>query len=388
MSYADPEELNSLRKIRVVHVISRMNVGGPAIIIEQLFSGLDNELFDLILITGKVASNEVNYLSKSKTNFSIHFIENLGRSLGVIKDLKAFLELVKILRELSPDIVHTHSTKAGILARIATKIFVRNAKIVHTFHGHLLYGYFTKPKVFIYIKIEQGLAKITDRILTVGSQVKADLLHFKIGKESKYVVVFPGIKSHPNRVANHNFLHKELKLHSNVLLCTFVGRLTAIKRPDRLIKIAQFLKDTKSNAVVIVVGDGELKIKYENIAKSLHLPIFFLGHRNEIQKIWDESDIAILTSENEGIPVSLIEAAHSGVPIISTNVGSLKDIVIDGSNGYLIEKFDENFSKKLADLLHREELRRDMGLKSSTLANQRFDLDSMLETHSKIYQKL
>ena len=180
--------------VRVVQIIARMNVGGPAVIVADLMRSLDKSAVEQTLITGYCDENEADYLETVATDVKATRIAGLGRSVSLVADVRAFFALVGMLRELRPDIVHTHTAKAGVLGRLASMLAGRKVKRVHTFHGHLLHGYFSGWKVRLVIAIEKFLAKRTDVLLAVGNKVKDDLLAAGIGKTDQYKVFFPGLK--------------------------------------------------------------------------------------------------------------------------------------------------------------------------------------------------
>ena len=225
----------------------------------------------------------------------------------------------------------THTAKAGVIGRLTALIAAPKAKRVHTFHGHLLHGYFSKWKTKVVIFIEKMLAYITNTILTVGNKVKDDLLNAGIGKTTNMKVTFPGLLVESS--TNPLEIRKSLNLSKDEIILIFVGRLTHIKRPDRLINAYRMASNSTLNMTLLVVGDGELKSDCE--VQSVGLNIRFLGWRTNVYDLMKASDIAILTSDNEGMPITLIEAAHLGLPTISTDVGSVSDVVLHAETGYL-----------------------------------------------------
>ena len=185
--------MGSAKKIKVMQIIARMNVGGPAVIVADLMRGLDKSEFDQILITGFCDSDEADYLDTVATDVKATRIGGLGRSVSPIADARAFLSLIATIKRERPDVIHTHTAKAGVLGRLAAMIAGSKATRVHTFHGHLLHGYFDGWKTKLVIAIEKYLARHTDHLIAIGNQVKNDLLAAGIGKPPQFKVFFPGL---------------------------------------------------------------------------------------------------------------------------------------------------------------------------------------------------
>jgi glycosyltransferase involved in cell wall biosynthesis len=370
-------------RIKVMQIIARMNVGGPAVIVAELMRGLDPAKFEQILITGYCDSNEADYLDEVATDISATRIAGLGRSISPLADLKAFLGLIKTIRTLKPDIIHTHTAKAGVLGRLASIIAGRGAIRIHTFHGHLLHGYFAGWKTHLIVLIEKFLAGRTQFLIAIGNQVKKDLIKVGIGNESKFRTFFPGLPTPHTKTKEE--LRKDFKLEAHTIYCTFVGRLTQIKRPDRLLDVAAATKARGANLHFIVAGEGEL---YESSVQRVNrdgLPVTFLGWRKDIAEIFAASDIAILTSDNEGIPLTLIQAAFAGLPIVATDVGSISDIVKNDETGFLTSTAAGAMASALSALSLDRDLRVRLGDAGKSRAVQYFSLERMLRDHTDIY---
>ena len=373
-------------QVKVMQIIARMNVGGPAVIVAELMRGLDKNRFEQILVTGYCDDNEADYLDTVAKDIKATRIAGLGRSVSLVADLKAFFGLVSLIRKYKPDVIHTHTSKAGVLGRLASLLAGRGAVRVHTFHGHLLHGYFNKVITQIVILIENFFAARTSVLIAIGSKVKADLLAVGIGRADKYRVFFPGLptpKTGPKSAAQ-----AALGISSEVLYCTFVGRLTQIKRPDRLLDVAAECKRRGIDLRFLVAGEGELFESSKQRAMNDQLNMTFFGWRSDIDQIFAASDIAILTSDNEGIPLTLIQAAQAGLPIVATNVGSISDIVINESTGYLTPTSPADIADAVEKLARDPQLRQMMGSAGKAHAERYFSLDRMIKDHSDLYQSL
>ena len=376
--------MESAGKIKVLQIIARMNVGGPAVIVADLMRGLDSSKFEQKLITGYCADNEADYLETVATDVKATRIGGLGRSISPMADARAFLKLIALIRRENPDVIHTHTAKAGVLGRLAAILASSNALKVHTFHGHLLHGYFAGWKIKLVIAIERFLASRTDVLIAVGNQVKEDLLKAKIGSREQYKVFYPGLPLPAD--IDRDRAREELGLELNAIYCTFVGRLTQIKRPDRLLDVVAACQARGLDLKFLVAGEGELFETSKARALQEKLPVTFLGWRSDIDQLFAASDIAILTSDNEGIPLTLIQAAFAGIPIVAPRVGSISDIVIDGETGFLTSTQAGAMASALSALVTDEELREELGSVGRAHAEKYFSLEKSLADHASLYE--
>jgi len=376
--------MESSGKIKVMQIIARMNVGGPAVIVADLMRGLDSSRFNQVLVTGYCDENEADYLETVATDVDAIRVGGLGRSISPMADLRAFFSLVAMIRRERPDVVHTHTAKAGVLGRLATILSGNKALRIHTFHGHLLHGYFAGWKVKLVIAIEKFLATKTDVLIAVGNQVKDDLLAAGIGSADQYKVFFPGLPA-PAEI-DQQVARKNLGLDPHTIYCTFVGRLTQIKRPDRLLDVAAASVTRDLDLHFLIAGEGELFESSKARAERENLPVTFLGWRSDIDQLFAASDMAILTSDNEGIPLTLIQAAFAGIPIVATKVGSIADIVVDGETGFLTAPQAGAMASALSALVTDEELRFELGSLGKVHALRYFSLEKSLADHSSLYE--
>ena len=371
--------------IRVAHIVTRMNTGGVAVLIAELFKGYDRQAFEFTLITGRCQSGEEDYLQAHGLNLNEIQVSTMNRSLNPLKDLVAFIRILKILKKLKPDIVHTHTSKAGLLGRIATKVVFPRSKVVHTFHGHLLQGYFSKLATTLIVLTEKSLARISDVLISMGNHVKNELLAVGIGDEHKYKVLFPGVAD-SGRSSFSPEVGAFKSKYTDEVICTFVGRISTIKRCDRIIELAKLAKVQGQSIHFVIIGDGDLRSELE--AKSQNLPISFLGWQSNSAQWLAISDIAILLSDNEAVPLAMIEAGLAGLPVIATNVGSMADVVIDGVNGILTSTKIEEIAAALIRLAEQPELRKEMGIAGQDLARSRFSTQAMISAHQDVYSQL
>ena len=377
--------MKSNQPAKVMQIIARMNVGGPAVLVADLMRNLDSSKFEARLVTGYCDENESDYLDEVATDIKAIRIPGFGRSISIGNDLKAFFLLMREIRRFKPDVVHTHTAKAGVLGRLAAFLARPSAKRIHTFHGHLLHGYFGSRKVHFIVSLEKMLGQITYKFVSIGNVVKADLVKAGIAKDRKFEVIYPGLQNldlYPKLVAR-----KTLGFDPTKIYVVYVGRLTQIKRPDRLIDLGRSLKASHPTAHLLIAGAGELLVDLTVKSENESLPITFLGWRNDIDIILSASDIAALCSDNEGIPLTLIQASQAGLPIVSTNVGSVSDIVLDGVTGLLTEVSSKGLIEGVSALLDDPVLGHRFGKAGQERAQEFFSSRAMVEHHQKMYSQ-
>jgi len=372
-------------RIKVMQIIARMNVGGPAVIVAELMRGIDSSRFEQILITGYCDDTEADFLDEVATDIKATRIAGLGRSVSPIADFTAFLGLIKTIKTFKPDVIHTHTAKAGVLGRLASIIAGRGAVRIHTFHGHLLHGYFAGWKTKLVVLIEKFFAKRTHHLIAIGTEVKRELIAAGIGTANQYSVFFPGLPE-PHTVSKTE-IRKNLELDPTAIYCTFVGRLTQIKRPDRLLDVAAAMVKREVPIHFLVAGEGELFESSKARAAAEKLPVTFLGWRKDIDDLFAASDIAILSSDNEGIPLTLIQAAQAGLPILAPAVGSISDIVENDKTGFLTSPQPGAMASALSALATDEALRNRLGAAGKIHAHEFFSLERMLRDHTEIYNR-
>ena len=374
------------QKVRVLRIIARMNVGGPAVQVSGLMRGFGQEAFEQELLTGFCAADEADYLDKVATDVKAIRIDGLGRSIKPRADLTALFAIVKEIRRFKPDVIHTHTAKAGVVGRIASLLSGQRPIRVHTFHGHLLQGYFGTAKTKLVVLIEKFLALFTDQLLAVGKQVQDDLIDAGIGNSNKFAVMPPGLQL--AKVPSKHDARVELGLDQNEIYCAFIGRITQIKRPDRFLDVVARVKADGIKVKFIVAGAGE-KLQYcQDRVTNEDLPVFFLGWREDIEVVLAAADFVILTSDNEGTPLSLIQAGMVGIPVVATNVGSTNEIVVDGQTGFLTDLSVDQLSEDVAKLASDSDLRAKMGAAGKEYTLARYGVERLVKDHQDLYLRL
>jgi glycosyltransferase involved in cell wall biosynthesis len=375
--------VDQARKIKVMRIIARMNVGGPAVQVSGLMRGFDPSVFEQELVTGFCAADEADYLEKVATDVEAIRIDGLGRSIKPRADLTALFAIIKEIRRFKPDIIHTHTAKAGVVGRVASILSGHKSVRVHTFHGHLLNGYFGAGKTKLVVLVEKFLALFTDQLLAVGAKVKDDLLAVGIGNQNKFGVMPPGLQL--AEVPGQASARKALGLEADGIYCAFIGRITQIKRPDRFLDVVAEIKTREIDLHFIVAGAGELLAYCQDRAEYENLPVTFLGWREDIEVVLAAADFVVLTSDNEGTPLSLIQAGMVGIPVVATNVGSTNEIVVNGETGFLTDLSAVQLADAVAKVATDSALRAKMGATGKEYTLARYGADRLVKDHQDLY---
>jgi glycosyltransferase involved in cell wall biosynthesis len=346
--------LNMNKPIRILRLIARLNIGGPAIQAITLSSELSRDQYQTLLVCGSLSPGEgdMTYLALDK---GVHrfTIKELGRNISLLDDLKSFFIIRKIIKRFKPDILHTHTAKAGTLGRLAAlslrapNLKSKKIRVFHTFHGHTFHSYFSRPKTFIFILVERFLSRFTDSIIVVSEQQKTDICDtFKIAPKEKVQVIRLGFDlSAYGKIASHRKAsspNNDYRKNPDSLRVGIVGRLTPIKNHSMLLEAIKHLSVSAKldRFKFIVVGDGELKTILMKEAEKLNVKdvISFRGWQKDMPAVYSEIDTVVLTSKNEGTPVAIIEAMAASRPVIATAVGGVTDLI-----GSVMDKKSDGF---------------------------------------------
>ncbi|MBW1857154.1 MAG: glycosyltransferase family 4 protein [Deltaproteobacteria bacterium] len=385
-------------RIKVMHIITRFDKGGSAENTFLTIRYLDKERYRITLVKGLSLESDLgaqeaqavkNILAEAERNgVKIVTIPELVRKIHPLYDFKAFVTLIKIFREERPHIVHTHTSKAGLLGRWAA-FLAKIPVIIHTPHGHVFWGYFNKWMTSFYIFLERFTAHITDKIITLNEHEKKDNLRFKIAPEDRFLSVHSGVDL--DTFFNVSIDPAEMKMNlgiaDNAFVVGTVGRLTSIKGHRYLIEAAKEIVATKHDINFVFLGDGELLEGLEKMASELSIRknVRFLGWRPDVAEVISIFDIFVLPSLNEGMGKVLVEAMTLGKPIVASNIGGIPDLIIQGENGLLVPVAD---AKALASgiefLLKNPKKRKEMGEKGKKIAAS-YSLDSMMQKIDQLY---
>ncbi len=390
---------------RVLRIINRFNLGGPTYNVAYLTKYLQPD-FDTLLVGGSIDKTEGS---------SEYILDNLGikakiipemcRSINPVRDCKAFLKLRKVIKEFKPDIVHTHAAKSGTLGRLAA-LSCGVPVIIHTFHGHVFHSYFNSLSTYIFKIIERFLAKKSNAIIAISQRQKEELCNIhKIAESDKFVVIPLGFDL--DRFSeNMDVKRKNFRNHYNIsdehIAVGIVGRLVPVKNHSLFIKtIKKLTESTKKQVKYFIIGDGESRKDIEKEATDSGLTfstenddkfnnnLCFTSWITNVDYVNAGLDIVVLTSFNEGTPVSLIEAQAANRVVVSTDVGGISDVVDDKVTGFLCRNNDlEDFSSKLLLLIEDDELRKSMSEQGRNYVYERYSYKRLVADMHKLYLEL
>jgi glycosyltransferase involved in cell wall biosynthesis len=390
---------NPARPTRVTRIIARLNIGGPAIQAITLTQELEPFGYETRLIRGveDPAEGNMDYLATERGVVPT-LIPSMRRDPGP-GDLKALLRLMLLLRRDRPAIVHTHAAKGGTLGRVATILAFplrrRRPLVIHTYHGHSLTGYFSGRTAGFYRLVEKLLAPRTDVLLAVSGEVRDDLVGLRVAPASQFRVMPLGFDLSPftgdvDRQARRRALRAEWGAGDDEVVVTLIARLVPIKRVDRFLAAARMVGD-RADVRFVIVGDGEL---HESLAASedavaLSERLVWAGFRRDIPDVCYASDIVVLTSDNEGTPVSLIEAQAAAVPVVATDVGGVRSVVRDGASGLLAPaEATSALAEAIGRLVDDPELRARMAAAGRAHVTALYTLERLAADHAALYDEL
>jgi glycosyltransferase involved in cell wall biosynthesis len=382
------------RKIKVLRIIGRLNVGGPAIHVVNLTTGLDTDRYELLLVAGSENEAEGSMLdfafSHGVRPTVIPEIVTDFR-LGT-RDAKALVKLYSLIRREKPRIVHTHTAKAGFLGRVAARL-AGVPVIVHTFHGHVLHGYYGSARNWLLRRVEQSLACLSDRLITVSEQVKVELVAHGVARAEKITVIPLGFDLDPflNSHTQRGEFRREMGLRDEIKLVGIVGRIFPIKNHGLFLESAARISAQEPAARFVIVGDGILRVALEQQARDLGMAgrVLFTGWRHDLPRIYADLDVLVVSSDNEGTPVSAIEAMASSCPVVTTRVGGLPDLIEDQRTGRLIPPRDAKaLASAVLDLLRNPETAREIGRNAMEAVRQRFTVKRLISDVDHLYSEL
>ncbi len=390
-------------KIKVIHIITRLDKGGSAEYVLDICENLDRNRYDVVLVYGKSQVSDLNL------QFPSYRVDELLREISPIEDIIALWKIYKIIKKEKPDIVHTHTSKAGILGRWATFLLrttypeLRTIKTIHTPHGHVFYGYFGKIKTTIFLLIEKLTAKITDKLLALTEGEKNESIKFGVGKLNQWEIVpcgvdYDHIKSKIG-IKNEKLL-KELNIQKGTIVIGTVARLEPIKGVRYFIEAIKLIYSSfvlNYPLLFLIVGDGSERKKLEQEVKKsgLQKKIIFTGMRDDVEELISLMDIYVQPSLNEGMGKTIVIAQLLGKPVVSTKVQGIPSVVLDNYTGLLVNPKDSfSLAEAIIKLIKDEKLRLTMGHNAQLWVNKlvdnypQFSVQRMIYLLDKFYTQL
>jgi glycosyltransferase involved in cell wall biosynthesis len=399
--------------MKIVRIIARLNVGGPARHVVWLTEALQDQEFQTTLVAGSVPPGEddMGYFADEHGVEPV-YLREMSREISP-SDVRSLLKLYRLMKAEKPDVIHTHTAKAGTLGRVAGTMYrwltwrtligrPRNVRMVHTFHGHVFHSYYSPGKTRIFLAIERMLARASDKIIVLSQQQLGEINQkFRVGRKERFEIVPLGIdvdRLKPNEKTRER-IRDEIGVSEGEILVGFIGRLTEIKNISLFIQTAAKLRDRKDIRFVIV-GDGHLRQELENEAASIGTDnLKFLGNRSDVGDVLNALDVVALTSLNEGTPLSLIEAMAAGKPVISTAVGGVVDLVgdkieeMDGftvcDRGVRVETFEpKDYAAALTFLADKRDIRDKIAKTGMEYIHGRYGKQRLIDDIKRVYRSL
>jgi glycosyltransferase involved in cell wall biosynthesis len=384
-------------RIRVVRVIARLNMGGPALHVAYLTAGLRERGYDTTLVAGTLARGEDSMaFVAEELGIDVTRIPELQREISPLRDVRAALRVARLIRRVRPQILHTHTAKAGAIGRLAAMLAgdARPPIVVHTFHGHVLHGYFDPLRARAFALLERRLARETTCLIAVSPEVRDDLVALGVAPAEKFAVVRLGIELDRRVAAGRNGraeTRRVLGIPADAFTVGWIGRMTGIKRTDDVLLAFRGLRRRGVEARLCLVGDGPDRERIETRAHDLGVvrETLFLGYQEEVARFYSAFDAFVLSSANEGTPVTAIEALAAGTPVVATRVGGVPDVVRDGEDGFLVEPGDtEALAERLAALAADDALRERMGAAGRARVVPRYAVSRLVDDIDHLYRSL
>jgi glycosyltransferase involved in cell wall biosynthesis len=391
------EQSSTNDPIKVLRVIARLNVGGPALHVAYLTAGLADRGYETTLVAGTLARGEESMASVSEARgVRIETLPALHREIGVLRDAQAIRRLASLIKQERPTILHTHTAKAGAVGRIAALLAgsARPPIIVHTFHGHVLRGYFNPLTTLGFRTLERWLARMTTALIAVSPEVRDDLIRLQVAPASKFKVIRLGIELDERTDSTADVraeTRRQLGIAEHAFVVGWVGRMTAVKRTDDVVRALRGLVDRGVDAYLCLVGDGPDRDHLESYAHELGVVkrCLFVGYQEDVSRFYSAIDALLLPSVNEGTPVSVIEALAAQRPAVATRVGGTPDVIRDGVDGFLVEVGDAYaLSERLAELAADPARRAQMGADGRERVLGRYAVERLVDDVDRLYRSL
>ena len=386
----------TIEPVRILRVIARLNVGGPALHVAYLSAGLAERGYETTLVAGDVARGEESMAFVAESaGVEVVRLPGLSREISPLRDLLAALRIAREIRRTRPHILHTHTAKAGAIGRAGAVLAGRSRPqvVVHTYHGHVLSGYFGVIGTSVFRAIERLLALVSDTLVAVSPQVRDDLVELRVAPARRFAVVRLGIDLEPRvrTSVDTEALRRRLGIGSDRFVIGWFGRMTAVKRTQDLIETLVAVRAQGVDACLLLVGDGADRELLESHAKERGVArdLFFLGYQREVADWYALADAIVLTSVSEGTPVTIIEALAAGRPVVTTDVGGVGDVVRDGVDGFLVDVGDtEAMASRLARIAADPELGTTLGASGRERVLGRYAVARRVDDVDRLYRAL
>lgn len=394
---------NERRKPRLLIILNRLVVGGQSIDTVPLAEKLSSD-FDILILYGEKEKDEEEYTDLLNGCSNLRFLKlpTLKRSINPVNDIRSILRIWKVIREFEPDIVHTHGSKPGVAGRIAARMSKTNC-IIHTFHGHVFHSYYPALVSGFIQSLERFLASKTDFIIALGAEQLAELSDkYKIATSDKIIEIPLGVDEYvynQDSTLKREEARNRYQLQEDQVAIAIIGRMVPVKNHVFFLKaITAIIPQAAGKVKFFLVGDGELKHKLQmelrrhdisfGNANNNSAPVIFTSWVMPVTEILHAMDVVVVTSLNEGTPLSLIEAQLCGKPVVAIDAGGVKDTFLNNESGFLLPDYQvEPFVQKLLLLIGDKALREKMGNAGCQFAREKYNKEKEVEAMRRLYDK-
>jgi glycosyltransferase involved in cell wall biosynthesis len=370
--------------VKILRVVTRLNVGGPSRQIQELINEIPSDSAEQILFIGNCSEGEKEYSLDNRQEIQIIKSKYLHRKVSLLEDIKTFFHLRNCIVRLAPDIIHTHMSKAWVLSVAACLTLRRPPILVHTFHGHTFHSYFKGIKGILNRRVQVFCATKTNLLIAVDEKIKIEVLREGVGNPASFITIEPGFK--PPKSYSREFARNALGLEHDKFLIGYMGRLEPIKRTDLLLEIFSKLSVMSPETSFAVAGGGSLEAIVNKAEQDI--PLKFLGWIKDVGMFYSAMDLMILTSDNEGTPLTVIEAGMLGIPTISRPVGGITNMIRDNETGFLVDGDVMDFTSSIQLILDSPDKMKTVSLNCKSYFVEKYQSVTFVSKHLDIYRKL
>jgi glycosyltransferase involved in cell wall biosynthesis len=370
--------------VKILRVVTRLNVGGPSRQIQELINEIPIEIASQTLLVGNCSLNEKEYHLENRLGIKIIKSKSLSRQVSFVRDFRAFFHIRKCILQESPDIIHTHMSKAWFLTALACVTMRQSPILVHTFHGHTFHSYFKGIGNTLNKYAQKFCASKSDLLISVDEKIRLQVLRERVGEPDRFVTISPGFRI--PKIHDRQIARKTLGLEENKFLIGYIGRLEPIKRPDLLMEIIAKMSEMSTEVSFVVAGGGSLENLFAQAKESLSLS--YLGWVVDVGMFYSAMDLLVLTSDNEGTPLTIIEAGMTGIPTISRAIGGVTSLIQNEETGFLVGDDPLSFTSCIEKVLNSPELLKTISQNCRISFQENFQSEKFVTNHLNVYQEL
>lgn len=363
-----------------------MNLGGVAVLVDELMNQLPSDRFDQLLLFGPTRDQETTYRPVVETTYRAIYLDHLTRDITITGDMIAFNQTRKLIRDFSPHIVHTHASKAGAIGRVAASLVGTRPKIVHSYHGTVFDGSFSRGAGLAAMYAEKALSRLTDCLIVEGVQGETALRRAGIGKSCAVRILHSGVKG--NHFLDSASTRRNLGIPKETFVILFAARLVQVKRPDRMMRVIDAIGKEVDNLHVLIAGEGNYGPRVRSWAAASPTDISYLGWVDNLEALMAASDCLLATSDSEGIPLTLLLAAEHGLPIVSTGVGAIPEIIRPNLDGWIVDANESRLVEAVMEVNRDPREARRRALRAREHVAQFASLDNYIAAHAELYEEL